>query len=92
MAVVHISRRTGLSYPDGLFYAINPSYRKKSVLPINRNECEVVYRCMKGNKKCKAKATGRFISNLAYHDNVKACKMQKRYGSRKSSFGSDQNP
>ena len=64
MGGVHISQRTGLGstlrYPDGLFYAMSPSYRKKGILPINKNG-EIPYRCFKGDKKCKAKAMQKYF-------------------------------
>ena len=75
MAGIHYSKRNGLGftlrYPDGLFYSMSPSYRKKGVLPINKKGI-LANRCFEGNRKCKGKAWLKYLKDLSHLMDIEA--------------------
>ena len=75
MAGIHYSQRSGLGFtlrfPDGLFYSLSPSYKKKGVLPLNK-EGILFTRCFKGNRKCKAKSRLKYLKDISHLMDIEA--------------------
>ena len=71
MAGVHISRRTGLGatmrFPDGEYYAMSPSYRKKGIFPIRwRNRIQMFQK----RSNVQGESTKKYIRDMREFDDM----------------------
>ena len=60
-----MSLEFNVRFPDGKFYLMSPSYKKKGVLPLNKNGV-LANRCNKGDRKCKAKTKQNYKKDTAH--------------------------